>query len=471
MLSLLGKSSPLCDGLSRREMMRVGGLSLGGLSLAAMLKNNALAKQQPGLSSKPGFGKAKSVILFGLTGGLPQHETWDPKPDAPEEIRGEFGSIASKTPGLRVGELMPLTAQLTDKIAVLRAMVTGDNSHSSSGYQMLTGIEHQPLNRESGPTGPPNDHPSLGAMVRALKRDKGQLPSAVTIPEHIWNDGNKPWPGQDAGFLGRRHDPWLIKCYPHEDRIDVPGMTLPNDISRLRLDARQTLLQQFNQQARTLQESLAIENYDVQTQQAYGLLGSGNTTSAFDMKQESDATRDAYGRTRFGQSCLLARRLVEAGVSLVQVNWARIKKDGYENQGGWDTHAKHSFSLKQHLMPSMDQTFSALIEDLDRRGLLEETLVVMFCEFGHTPKFNKNAGRDHWGQAFSIALAGGGVQGGVVHGSTDKHAASAVDGMVRPRDFIATVFHLLGFAPHTEIHDPFNRPIPLSRGRVIEQIL
>ena len=314
--------------------MRVGGLSLGGLSLASLLKNRALASKQQPAPSGPGFGKAKSVILFGLVGGIPQHETWDPKPDAPEEIRGEFGSIASRTPGLRVGELMPRTAQLTDKIAVLRAMVTGDNSHSSSGYQMLTGIEHQPLNRESGPTGAPNDHPSLGAMVRALRQDVGQLPSAVTVPEHIWNDGNKPWPGQDAGFLGRRHDPWLIKCYPHEDRMDVPGMTLPTDIPSLRLDNRRTLLQQLNRYAGRLKESRAIENYDVQAQQAYGLLGSEGTTSAFDLRKESSGTRDAYGRTRFGQSCLLARRLVEAGVSLVQVNWARIKKDGYENQGG-----------------------------------------------------------------------------------------------------------------------------------------
>ncbi|MCP3693886.1 MAG: DUF1501 domain-containing protein, partial [Planctomycetaceae bacterium] len=171
------------------------------------------------------------------------------------------------------------------------------------------------------------------------------------------------------------------------------------------------------------------------------------------------------------QSCLLSRRLVEAGVSLVQINWTRIKKDNYENQGGWDTHKKHSFSLKQHLLPSMDQTFSALVEDLDQRGLLDETLVVMFTEFGHTPKFNKNAGRDHWGSAFSIALAGGGVRGGTVLGKTDKQAAFPVDGMVRPRDFIATVFHLLGYAPHTEILDPFNRPLPISRGRVLHEIL
>jgi hypothetical protein len=471
MFSVYGDNTQLCDGLTRREMMRLGGLSLGGLSLASLLKNRALSAASTQTSQGPGFGKAKSVILFGLVGGIPQHETWDPKPEAPEEIRGEFGVTATKTPGLMVGELMPKVAQLTDKIAVLRAMVTRDNSHSSSGYQMLTGIEHQPLSRENALPVPPNDYPSMGAMVRALKNDAGQLPSAITIPEHIWNDGNKPWPGQDAGQLGRRHDPWLIKCHPQENRFDVPGMTLPTDISSTRLDERQSLLKQISQQTAAFGQSAAIENYDIYAQQAYGLLGGGKAGNAFSLAKETEKTRDRYGRTRFGQSCLLARRLVEAGVSLVQINWTRIKKDNYENQGGWDTHKKHSFSLKQHLLPSMDQTFSALVEDLDQRGLLDETLVVMFTEFGHTPKFNKNAGRDHWGSAFSIALAGGGVRGGTVVGKTDKQAAFPIDGIVRPRDFIATVFHLLGYAPHTEIYDPFNRPLPISRGRVLHEIL
>ncbi len=472
MFSIHGHNMRLCDGLTRREMMRIGGLSLGGLSLGSLLQNQASAADQSAKHAHlPGFGKAKSVILFGLTGGIPQHETWDPKPEAPEEIRGEFGVTATKTPGLHVGELMPKVAQLTDKIAVLRAMSTGDNSHSSSGYQMLTGIPHQPLSRESGPVGPPNDFPSIGAMVRALKNDAGQLPSAITIPEHIWNDGNKPWPGQDAGQLGKQYDPWLIKCYPQEDRFDVPGMTLPNDVSQARLDGRHSLLQRVSEQAAQLSQSQAIQQYDTYTQQAFDLLGGSKAQNAFNLTRESKKTRERYGDTRFAQSCLLSRRLVEAGVSLVQINWTRIKKDNYENQGGWDTHKKHSFSLKQHLLPSMDQTFSALVEDLDQRGLLDETLVVMFTEFGHTPKFNKNAGRDHWGSAFSIALAGGGVRGGTVLGKTDKQAAFPVDGMVRPRDFIATVFHLLGYAPHTEILDPFNRPLPISRGRVLHEIL
>ena len=470
MLSIQDHGAKLCDGLTRREALRVGGIGLGGLSLSNLLRNRALANPAT-TSNISGFGKAKSIIVFGLVGGLPQHESWDPKPDAPEEIRGEFGTTSTKTPGFQIGELMPKTAQLTDKIAVLRSVVTNDNAHSSSGYQMLTGIEHSPLNRESALPGPPNDHPSLAAVIRALREDKG-LPSSVVIPEHIWNDGNKPWPGQDAGFIGRAHDPWLIKCYPNENRFDVPGMTLAEELTQLRVNNRQSLLSQINQTQNTLAESEAVQTFNIHSQKAYSLLGSGAARDAFDLSQESDQTRERYGEGRFAQSCLLARRLVEAEVSLVQINWTRVVDDRkFENQGGWDTHKKHSQSLKEHLMPSMDQTFSALVEDLDQRGLLDETLVIMFSEFGHTPKFNGNAGRDHWGNVFSVALAGGGVQGGAVHGVTDKQAAFPIEGAVRPRDLLATVYHLMGYPPHTEVYDPVNRPIQISRGEVIQEIL
>jgi len=464
-LKFLDEGTQLCDGVCRREFLRVGGIGLGGLSLPALLQSRATAA----IESHGSFGKAKSVILFGLVGGPPQHETWDPKPDAPAEVRGEYGTIATKTSGLSVGELMPKTAALTDKVAVLRAVVTNDNAHSSSGYQMLTGIPHQPRNRESALPKPPNDSPCMGAMLRALKSDVGRLPTAVTIPEHIWNDGNFPWPGQDAGFLGKQFDPWLIHCQPHEDKFDVPGMTLPAEIAHIRLDRRRTLLQQVERKLGHLERDRAVERYAAHVRKAYELLSGSGAKSAFDLRQESDITRDRYGRSRFNQSVLLARRLVEAGVGLIQVNWTRVK--GYENQGGWDTHAKHNESLKKLLMPRMDQCFTALLTDLDERGLLDETLVVWLGEFGRTPKFNRRAGRDHWGSVFSLALAGGGVRGGVVHGSSDKNAAFPADGVVEPKDIVATVFHCLGFAPETEIRDNLNRPIPISRGRVIHEIL
>lgn len=464
MLRLLNHGTRLCDGVTRREMLRVGGIGLGGLSLGSLI-----AAKDGSAAGGESLGKAKSVILFGLVGGTPQHETWDPKPDAPKEIRGDFGVIDSATPGLRVGELMPMTAKMSDKIAVLRAVSSGDNSHSSSGYQMLTGMPHQPMNRESALPKPPNNWPSMGAMVRALRDGPGQLPAAITIPEHIWNDGNFPWPGQDAGFLGRHRDPWLIHCQPQEDKFDFPGLSLTEDTPAVRFDSRRTLLDQMNHAYDQLGSSGAVDSYSSQARKAFDLLSGSSARSAFDLSQESTETRDRYGRSRFAQSCLLSRRLVEAGVSLVQINWTRVK--GYENQGGWDTHAKHSESLKKHLMPTMDQCFTALLEDLSQRGLLDETLVVWIGEFGHTPKFNKNLGRDHWGHSFSLAMAGGGIRGGVVHGVSDNHAAYPIDGMVRPKDIIATVFHCLGYPPEQAIHDQLGRPLPISRGRVIEEIV
>lgn len=467
MLSILNQGQRLCDGLTRREMMRVGGIGLGGLSLASLLGNPAQAASRGNSSSS--FGKAKSVIIFGLVGGPPQHETWDPKPDAPAEVRGEFKTIPSKTPGLHVGELMPKTAQLTDKIAVLRAVVTGDNAHSSSGYQMLTGMPHIPLNRESAAPKPPNNWPSMGAMVRNLRPAHGQLPSAVTIPEHIWNDGNRPWPGQNGGFLGRRSDPWLLHCDPSAKDFNVPALSLPKEISPLRMDERRNLLSQFNAHLDQLQRSGTVQRHNMHAQKALDLLGSSKSRGAFDLDSETDAMRDRYGRSRFAQSILLSRRLVEAGVSLVQVNWTRIKDR--ENQGGWDTHKDHNKSLKDHLMPMMDRAYSALLEDLEQRGLLDETLVVWFGEFGRTPKFNRNAGRDHWGRVFSLALAGGGIRGGVVHGKSNKHAAEPLDDAVAPKDLIATVFHCLGFSPETNVHNPLGQGFPISRGRVIEEIL
>lgn len=462
MLRVFDSGLPLCEGMNRREWLRVGGIGLGGLTLAGLTAKSTVA-------ASSSFGKAKSVIVFGLTGGPPQHETWDPKPGAPIEVRGQFGTIASKTPGLMVGELMPRTAALTDRIAVLRAVVTNDNAHSSSGYQMLTGIPHQPLNQESATPKAPNNWPSIGAMLRYLRPSIGRLPAAVTIPEHIWNDGNFPWPGQDAGFLGRKYNPWLVHCDPNDPKFKIEAMDLPGEVPPLRFDERRALLEQVNLHLNNTMRAAEFDKFDSDRQKAIELLGSGAARRAFDLSQEPASVRERYGRTRWGQSVLLSRRLVEAGVSLVQINWTRIP--GRENQGGWDTHAKHNASLKGFLMPMMDASFSALIEDLEARGLLSETLVIWFGEFGRTPKFNGNAGRDHWGHVFSLALAGGGIKGGVVFGASDRNAAYPLDGRVEARDLIATVFHCLGYAPDTEIRDSLARPIPISRGEVIKAIV
>ncbi len=459
-LRILDTSSPLCDGISRREWLRIGGVALGGLSMAGL-------GRAAELGALTGTGKARSVIVFGLIGGPPQHETWDPKPDAPAEIRGEFGSIDSATPGLRVGELMPLTAKLTNKIAVLRAMSTNDNAHSSSGYQMLTGVPHIPLSQENATPKPPNNAPTMGAIIRALRSDQGRLPAAITLPEHIWNDGNVTWPGQDAGVLGNRFNPWLMHCDPSSKEFRPPDLSLPDDLPPLRLDGRRSLLDQVNGHLDTRLRAAETDPFGLHAQRAFDLLSGSSARKAFDLNEEPDAVRDRYGRTRFGQSTLLARRLIEAGVTLIQVNWTRVK----ELPGGWDTHVKHNEAIKKTLMPTMDQTYSALLEDLEARGLLDETLVIWFGEFGRTPRFNKDGGRDHWGHAFSLALAGGGIKGGIVHGASDKNGAHVVEGLVEPRDLLATMYHCLGHEPGTEVLDALGRPIPISRGRVIKAVI
>lgn len=471
MLRILDHTLPRRDDpLSRREWLRIGGAGLGGLSLPLLAAASPATSQAAPSDAGRAFGKAKSVIVIFLGGGPPQHETWDPKPDAPAEIRGGFGAIATQTPGLSVGELMRLTARLTDQIAVLRAMVTNDNAHSSSGYQMMTGIPHIPLSAENATSKAPNLAPHWGAVTKYVGQQRGSaFPAAITLPNRIANTGEIVWPGQIGGVLGSKYDPWLLTCDPSQANFNVPDLDLPAELPPLRLERRLSLLTQFDRHLAGLSDSPAMARFNRQTQQALDLLGGSQARQAFDLSQESDATRDQYGRTRWAQSVLLSRRLVEAGVSLVQINWCHV--EGEPNAGSWDTHNKHNDLLQRFLMPWMDRAYSSLLADLSERGLLDETLVVWVGEFGHTPKFNAQAGRDHWGHCFSIALAGGGVRGGIVHGKSDAHAAYPVSGQVEPRDLMATIFHCLGHSPDTELHDTEGRPLPISRGRVITEIL
>ncbi|MFO0864484.1 MAG: DUF1501 domain-containing protein [Gemmataceae bacterium] len=412
--------------------------------------------------------RAKSVIILFTSGGIAHHETWDPKPDAPLEIRGPFGAIRTRTPGLMVGELMPRTADITDKIAVIRTMVTGDNAHSTSGYQMHTGVPHIPIGRENATPGKPNDWPSVNALVRSLRPSVGGLPSSIVLPRRLANfDGLYPWPGTDAGLLGSRHHPWLLVCDPAEPNFAAPGCALADDMTSSRIDQRRSLLDQVDSPFRRGPHAGEFERHK---QAAWDLIAGDRARVAFDLRRESNRMRDRYGRTKFGQSALLARRLVESGVSMVQVNWISEDKT-LPNGGGWDTHEVHNDSIKGWLIPPMDQTFSALIEDLDQRGMLDETLVCWAAEFGHTPRFNAKQGRDHWGHVFSIAMAGGGIRGGVVHGISDRLAAEPRSDAVRPADYLATIYHLMGFPSDTHYHDVEGRPQSLYRGRVIQSIL
>ncbi len=466
MLTIQNRYTQLCDGMTRRDWLRVGGLSALGLSLPSLIS----ARQASAASIVPSGGKAKSCIVVFLLGGPPQQETWDPKPDAPAEVRGEFKPIPSATPGLFVGELMPRTAAISNHIAVLRAMSSNDNAHSSSGYWMLTGYPHTPMNSENAKPGAPNDWPCMGAVVKKLRPDRGSLPAAVTLPEDIWNTGRLPWPGQDGGWLGHRCDPWLLMCDPNKPDFEVAGLEASTELPTLRVDRRRSLLEAVNRHLDAADRGGAAKNWDSTSQQAFDLLRSTKSRGAFNLDEEPPAVRDRYGRNRFGQSMLLARRLVEAGVSLVQVNWQRWDADTSEAPA-WDNHVKNGERLKTVLMPPMDLAYSALLEDLFARGLLDDTLVVWMGEFGRTPKINARAGRDHWGHVYSVALAGGGVRGGVVHGSSDSIAGHPKEGRVQPWDLSATIFHCLGVSPETMLQDQFGRPLAISKGDVIRQVL
>jgi uncharacterized protein (DUF1501 family) len=466
MLRWMGNPIRLCEGPSRREILRVGGLGFaGGLGL-----NSLLANEQAGLADpKP---RAKRCIVLMLTGGPPQHSTWDPKPDAPAEVRGAFAPVATNVPGMFVSDLLPRTSRHADKLCLLRAMSTGDNAHSSSAYYMLTGRPHAPKNFENAKPGAPNDFPSLGGMVMAT-RDFGRhspaaLPDAVTLPQRVANTDGSVWPGQDGGFMGRASDPWLINFDARENQPRIAELQLDAGLEPHRVGERRTLLDRV---ARTLdRQAESVSSLDPHTARAWALLTHPTARQAFDLSQESGATRDLYGRTPFGQTVLMARRLAEAGVRLVQVNWFRGEGEPDSNPV-WDSHVDETNRLKNVLVPPLDMALSGLLADLDARGLLDETLVAVVSEFGRSPRLDGNGGRGHWGHVFSVALAGGGIRGGTVYGASDAQAAWPKDGRVSPEDLHATMLTLMGISPEKELIDPLGRPIALSRGTVLSEII
>jgi hypothetical protein len=332
---------------------------------------------------------------------------------------------------------------------------------------LTTGYPHQPRGVENARPGAPNDWPCVGAVVRRLWRGRCPLPTAVTLPEQMANDGNLTWPGQDGGFLGRGADPWLLNSDPSSPRFRIDGLSLPADVPPLRFDARRRLLSQVETHLAAVTSGSTLASHQERSRKAFELVSSATARKAFDLDKEPPRLRDRYGRTRFGQSLLLARRLVEAGVPLIRVNWTRVA--GALNNGHWDTHSRNTAALKQ-LMPILDQAYSALLEDLTERGLLDETLVIWMAEFGRTPRLNGAAGRDHWGPVFSVALAGGGVRGGTVYGASDRLGAYPRDGRVLPEDLTATVFEALGIPAGSEVHDLQGRPVPISRGKVVRAL-
>lgn len=448
---------------SRRAVLRAGGvaaLSWAGLGPAAAALGRGSSRD----------AKAKRCIVLFLMGGPPQQSTWDPKPLAPDQVRGEFAPTRTRVPGIQICELLPQIAQRMDRLTLLRAVVTGDNAHSSSGYYMLTGVPHVPKNRENANPGFPNNFPNLGAIVQHLSGNQGTLPSAVRLPSHIFNTDGSVWPGQDAGWLGHRAEPWYFQCRPADPDYRIAQFHLQSDVSLDRLGSRRSLLEQLESQLRVLEGSHATDFYADLRRRGLEILANPQARQAVDLSREPDRVRRRYGMTQFGQSVLLARRLIESDVKYVHVNWYRGPEEP-SNAPVWDTHVREAQRLRNVLCPPLDQAFSALLDDLESRGLLDETLVVCMSEFGRTPRLQSNGGRGHWGHVFSIAMAGAGLQHGAVHGESDEHGGYPRGGAVQPEDIAATIFHLLGFAPETRLHDPVGREFPLSRGRVIREIL
>lgn len=447
------------SGLRRREWLRVGGLGALGLSLASLTGRSARAAQGAA-ATNASFGRAKSCILLFLSGGPPQHDTFDPKPDAPLEVRGTFRSISTKVPGLNFCETLPYTAGVADQLTVIRSMTTDIHAHSTSGAFMLTGYE-PPSKVENVPAGP-QDWPSIAAAVGALKPSQRSPLSSVVLPEFIHNNGNITWPGQNGGFMGAAWHPMLMKCNPNEQPMHIEGMSLVEGVTSVRLSERFNLLQQLDAHFQAGARNDAVAGLERMDQKAFDVLHSDASRRAFELERESSALRDNYGRHKFGQSVLLARRLVEAGTRLVQVNWPRDAGDETVNNPMWDTHANNAARVRDVLAPQFDRTFATLIADLQSRGLLDETLVVVMAEFGRSPKINVNGGRDHWGSCFSVVLAGAGVGGGQIIGASDRLGAFPAARPVRPPDLAATIFHLLGLDPTSEFVDPTNRPRRLT---------
>ena len=448
----------MTDSLSRRAWLHYAGLSyLSGGALSAR-GNESSAENQLRL-----FGQAKSCVVIFLFGGPGQQDLWDLKPQAPAEVRGEFKPISTNVPGTQIGEHLPLLSKVADRYTIVRSMSHRDFEHGSASYTALTGHPH-PKPGTNTPASK-DDFPTYGAAVARLKPTPNPVPSAAVLGPVMHQGNRPPMAGQNAGFLGEAFEPFRVAKDPNQSGFEIDELSLPTDIPSGRLADRYQLLQSMEREI--LQRGLSgnVQGMSDLKQRAFGLLGSRQSQQAFDLSTEADSRRDRYGRHQFGQTMLLARRLVEAEVPLVTVNWAR------SNREEWDTHAKNYPTLKDKLLPPFDQGLSAFLEDLDQRGLLDTTLVLALGEFGRTPKINKDAGRDHWPDVYSLVMAGGGIKRGAVIGASDHQAAFPLRDPIGPWDISATMYHLLGITPRTHVHDRQGRPFLLSPGKVVSDLL
>lgn len=456
-----GVRPELGDPLSRREVLRVGGLVGCGLTLDSLLQVQAAA----GASTTGSFGKAKHVIMLFLHGGHPQQETFDPKPHGPSDLRGEFGAISTSVPGVQFSELLPRCAGIMHKMAVIRSMSHENPNHVQASLPANTGHRHLP-NAAAGDFPPSEkDFPPFGAVLDAIGRRDVTLPTWVRIGPLMRRSNGTVLHGQLPGFLGKKHVSFPIDQSLLGEDVKIGALQPTEGLSAARLVDRKRLRDEFESFRRIIDTQGETRAFDASYTRALDLLSSEKTRLAFDLTKESRKTRERYGMTEFGQRCLLARRLAEAGVPMTNVSYCHTPS------GSWDTHSQNFKKMKESLGPTLDAAVSALIEDLDERGRLDDTLVIVTAEFGRTPKINNNAGRDHWPNVYSIAVAGAGIRPGMIYGASDNAAAYPLHDPHDPSDFAATVYHLLGVPPQTRVYDLNHRPHHLVVGKPISGIL
>jgi uncharacterized protein (DUF1501 family) len=444
--------------ISRRQALQVGYSGMLGLGLPAAFSGQTIAAISSGLDGQKAH-RAKSIIMIFLTGAASHHDTFDMKPEAPAEVRGEFQPIATSVPGLHVCEHLPKLAERASKYALIRSLSHGDNNHLMSTHYVLTG-EMQP-GGFFDKVASRDDWPCYAAARAYFHPRTDGIPSGVNLPTFLV-EGPLTWPGQHAGLLGPKYDPWQITGDPNHPEFRVDSLTLGPGLDVTRIGDRQSLIHSLNQSQRQLAEAAVARRLTSEQELAFNILTSSRLAKAFRLELESDANCDRYGRNTTGQSLLLAKRLVEVGVPIVQANIGRVQN--------WDNHSDIFPTLKKRLLPPLDQGVSALLDDLDSSGLLNETLVMMFGEFGRTPKINGTRGRDHWGPCFFGLFAGNGVRGGKLIGQSDKIGAYPVTTPYSPNDLGATVYSALSIPLDAEARDRFGRPVRLNRGTVIDAL-
>jgi hypothetical protein len=483
MLVIPGHASrDTCDGITRRDLLRVGSSAILGVTLADLLRLQATAA--PSTSTEkvsPGFGKAKSVILVYLQGGPSHIDLWDPKEGVPDKVKSTFNPIATKLPGVQFTELLPKLAQVNDRFTMIRSMSYTPNglfNHTAAIYQMMTGYtadKVSPSGQLEPPT--PKDFPNVGSNVIKFKPPTEPMLPFVMLPRPL-QESNVIGKGGTAGFLGRAYDPYTL--YPTGDdmdmkkmeRIRIDDLKLREEVTSKRLTRRAKLRDSINEGMPALEKATAKYDLDEYYGKALGLVISGKARKAFALGEEKKELRDAYGMNTFGQSCLLARRLVEAGTRFVEVIWPKVANS---DNHSWDVHVGLSKRMKDQAAPMLDAGLSTLITDLDQRGLLKETLVVAVGEFGRSPQrgvstsgnSNSADGRDHWPYCFTAVIAGAGIKRGVVYGKSDKTASAPTDNPVHPRELLATIYHSVGINPATLVYNHLNQPRELVQGEPV----